>query len=268
MTKFSPRRLLGLVLLVLVPVLMAAVSVAVARHYLNFERFEDAWLRAAYGPTHWSNGREEWIVRDFFQDRRGGVFVDVGAADAREGSNTYYLEAHLGWSGIAVDAVAENGLSFLTHRPMTQFFPFFVGDHSDDQAVIFVANNRNTQSSSATRDHALRYSSGDGVTARSVPTITLNDLLVESNVTHMDFLSMDIELSEPMALAGFDLAKYRPALVTIEEAVPQVRQEVIDYFIERGYTVVGKYLRVDPANIWFMPLGRGQDTGAIAAASD
>ena len=48
-------------------------------------RDEDGWLRAAYGSTHWSIGPEEWIARDFFQDRRGGVFVDVGSADAREG---------------------------------------------------------------------------------------------------------------------------------------------------------------------------------------
>ena len=183
-------------------VLTAVVSGVVARD--NGRRDEDGWLRAAYGSTHWSTGPEEWIARDFFQDRRGGVFVDVGSADAREGSNTYYLEAQLGWSGIAVDALAEYGPTYLTHRPKTQFFPLFVGDHSDDRAVIYVANRRTTVSS-VSRDFSTFYADEDDVTARSVPTITLNDLLVKSGVTHVDFLSMDIELSEPMALAGFDL---------------------------------------------------------------
>jgi FkbM family methyltransferase len=233
----------------LVMVLTAVVSGVVARDYGR--RDEDGWLRAAYGSTHWSNGPEEWIARDFFQDRRGGVFVDVGSADAREGSNTYYLEAQLGWSGIAVDALAEYGPTYLTHRPKTQFFPLFVGDHSDDRAVIYVANGQTTVSS-VSRDFSTFYADEDDVTARSVPTITLNDLLVKSGVTHVDFLSMDIELSEPMALAGFDLAKYKPALVTVE-AHPPIRQLLIDHFVERGYTVVGKYLWVDPANIWFIP---------------
>jgi FkbM family methyltransferase len=240
---------LDLLEVLLVMVLTAVVSVVVARDYGR--RDEDGWLRAAYGSTHWSHGPEEWIVRDFFQDRRGGVFVDVGSADAREGSNTYYLEAHLGWSGIAVDALAEYGPTYSTHRPKTQFFPLFVGDHSDDRAVIYVAN-RQTEVSSVSRDFTTFYAGEDDVTARSVPTITLNDLLVKSNVTHVDFLSMDIELAEPMALAGFDLVKYTPALVTVE-AHPPIRQLLIDYFVERGYTVVGKYLWVDPANIWFMP---------------
>ena len=42
---------------------------------------------------------------------------------------------------------------------------------------------------------------------RKVPTITLNDLLVRTGVPAIDFMTMDIELAEPKALAGFDLAK-------------------------------------------------------------
>src|SRR5688572_773646 len=38
---------------------------------------------------HNSRNAEEWIVRDFFKDRRGGFFVDVGAADYKAENNTY-----------------------------------------------------------------------------------------------------------------------------------------------------------------------------------
>ena len=34
---------------------------------------------ARFGPEHFSAGLEEYIVRDFFGDRRNGVFLDVGA---------------------------------------------------------------------------------------------------------------------------------------------------------------------------------------------
>ena len=221
-------------------VLTAVVSGVVARDYGRRQRMAGCGPRT--GSTHWSSGPEEWIARDFFQDRRGGVFVDVGSADAREGSNTYHLEAQLGWSGIAVDALAEYGPTlYFTPSPKDAVTSDpLVGDHSDDRAVIYVANRRTTVSS-VSRDFSTFYAGKDDVTARSVPTITLNDLLVKSGVTHVDFLSMDIELSEPMALAGFDLAKYKPALVTVE-AHPPIRQLLIDHFVERGYTVVGKYL--------------------------
>ena len=40
---------------------------------------------------------EEVIIRDFFQDREGGFYLDVGAAWAVTRSNTYYLEKT--WDG-------------------------------------------------------------------------------------------------------------------------------------------------------------------------
>jgi hypothetical protein len=87
-----------------------------------------------------------------------------------------------------------------------------------------------------------------------VPTITLNDLLTHLNVKTFDFLSMDIEMAEPKALAGFNLRRFKPALVCIE-AYPAVRQQILDYFAAHHYCVVGKYLWVDTQNLWFMPLG-------------
>ena len=88
---------------------------------------------------------------------------------------------------------------------------------------------------------------------RRVKTITLNDLLDQERIARIDFLSIDIELSEPKALAGFNVERYRPALVCIEAWQP-VRQEILDYFAVHGYTVVGKYLRADFMNLYFTPL--------------
>ena len=69
----------------------------------------------------YSLGNEEIIIRDFFDDRRNGVFLDVGAFHYAMVSNTYYLEEHLGWSGIGVDALAEFALGYIENRPRTRF---------------------------------------------------------------------------------------------------------------------------------------------------
>jgi hypothetical protein len=64
---------------------------------------------------------------------------------------------------------------------------------------------------------------------------------------------MDIELSEPKALAGFDVDRFKPALVCIE-AHPEVRQQILDYFTRHRYVLVGRYLRADSKNLYFQPL--------------
>ena len=87
----------------------------------------------------------------------------------------------------------------------------------------------------------------------SAPTITLNDLLGAEHVQAIDFLSIDVELHEPQVLAGFDIQRFRPALVCIE-AHQEVRQPILDYFASRQYVVVGRYLRADTQNLYFKPL--------------
>ena len=66
-------------------------------------------------------------------------------------------------------------------------------------------------------------------------------------------MSMDIELAEPKALAGFEIERFRPSLVCIE-AHAKVRQQILDYFARHHYVVVGRYLRADPQNLYFEPL--------------
>jgi FkbM family methyltransferase len=208
------------------------------------------YLQAAYGPERNSQFAEEWIIRDFFTDRRGGFFVDVGANHYRDSSTTYYLEKNLGWSGLAIEPLQQFEADYKTHRPATRFLPFFVSDVSDELAKLYVLDEHTVVSSS---DRAFTERTGANPKEMLVPTITLDDLLKKQGVERIDFLSMDIELSEPKALAGFDVQRFRPELVCIE-AHSEVRQQILDYFARNGYVIVGTYLPADEHNLYFTPL--------------
>ena len=62
---------------------------------------------------------------------------------------------------------------------------------------------------------------------------------------------MDIELNEPKALQGFDIERFKPALVCVEGLLP-VRQRILDYFAEHHYVVIGKYIWVDRENFYLI----------------
>jgi hypothetical protein len=81
----------------------------------------------------------------------------------------------------------------------------------------------------------------------------LDDVLNRLRVSRIDFLTMDIELAEPQALAGFSIDRFKPRLVCIEAHEP-VRQQILDYFAKHDYVIVGKYWLVDRENFWFAPL--------------
>ena len=212
---------------------------------------EMEYFRSRYGPHHHTERQEEWMIRDYFQDRRDGVFVDVGANHYRATSKTYYLETQLGWSGIAIEPQREFAADWAKHRPRSRFLPFFVSDVSNETAKLYVIR-RMSPVASSDRDFVQRFGTPDEV--RDVPTITLDDLLKAEGITKIDFLSMDIELHEPRALKGFDIQRFKPSLVCIEALLP-VRQQILDYFTRNGYVLVGKYVWVDLENLYFAPLG-------------
>jgi FkbM family methyltransferase len=242
------KRKFDTVEVILVCLLVIVATAAVARRK---SVIQDDWLRERYGPSKWSYNAEEWIIRDFFEDRRDGVFVDVGSADARHSSNTYFLESERGWSGVAVDALAEYGPSYTRYRPRTQFFALFVGDKSDARANLYVSERAAT--SSVSRDFTEFLNPGKPIEVREVPTITMNDLLDRAGVSRVDFVTMDIEMAEPLALAGFDILRFKPALVCVE-AHPPIRQVLVDYFSRHGYRIVAKYLWADWENLYFAPM--------------
>lgn len=218
-------------------------------HPVQSSREMDAFRRQ-YGPYHYSEREEEWMIRDYFQDRRGGVFVDVGASHYRSASKTYYLESKLGWSGLAVEPQRQFGLDYARHRPRTKFLPYFVSDVSHGKSRLYVLRD---QPMAASSDETFVREFGKPDDILEVPTITLNDLLDAEGIHRIDFLSMDIELHEPRALRGFDIERFKPALVCVEGLLP-VRQQILDYFARHQYVLVGKYLWVDRENLYFAPL--------------
>ena len=50
----------------------------------------------------------------------------------------------------------------------------------------------------------------------SVEMRTLNDIISESEVPHVDFLSIDVEGSEMSVLKGIDFSELRPDIILIE----------------------------------------------------
>jgi len=199
----------------------------------------------------YSGGNEELIIRDFFQDRKNGVFLDVGCSTPIEKSTTYYLEKHLGWSGIGIDALPEHAPAYEKERPRTKFFNYIVTDHSETIEEFYrVKGATGLSSTDRNREWFGRKLQTDTI---KVPTITLNELLEQNGVTGIDFMSLDIEGGAPKALAGFDIEKYQPKLICVE--APAAEEFLKEYFAEHDYERIDKYLKYDFGNWYYTPVG-------------
>jgi FkbM family methyltransferase len=192
----------------------------------------------------YSQQKEELVIRDFFQDQKGGSFLDVGCGHPIQASNSYYLEKHLGWTGIGVDALPEMADKWQKRRPRSKFFNFIVTDHADTLDPFYRTESWDISSvQKPETGPAQRKIASEKILVR---TTTLTRLLEHSGVARIDFLSMDIE--------GHDIARFQPKLACIE-AKPSNRAWLADYFMKHGYEQLERYLKYDVTNYYYAPVG-------------
>ncbi len=199
------------------------------------------------GWAFYSEKLEELLIRSFFQDRRNGFFLDVGCAWPVRHSNTFYLERHLGWTGIAIDAGASNKEGWQKYRPGSQQLTYLVGDETGKMQAFYRAGGLGSTQEERTFG---------GKTIRGektiVPTITLTDLLQERGIEKIDFISIDVEHYEVKVLAGFDIERFQPELVCIE-VYHENRAQVLTYFEKNHYEYLKDFRYWDKTNLYFVP---------------
>ena len=201
----------------------------------------------AHEQPQWSQGYEELIVRDFFGDKKEGVFVDVGCYLPRELSTTYYLEDRLQWTGIGIDAQRDFATAWKKERPRSTFVATAISDKDGETLTLFIAGT-----TASLEKWAMEIFTKD-LKEIEVKTITLNTLLDMLVVDKVDFLSIDIDGGEIGALNGFDIQRYKPELCAVEAVMPELVKE---YFAANGYELIEKYLKVDKVNLYFRPKPR------------
>ena len=81
-----------------------------------------------------------------------------------------------------------------------------------------------------------------------MPIRTLDSVLEEARAPeHFDFLSIDVEGHEIEVLRGFDIARWQPRLILLEDHVADLSKH--RYLTAHGYRIVRRYEN----NGWYVP---------------
>ena len=187
-----------------------------------------------------SQAGQDQIIDRIMKGKRGGTFIDVGAYDGVNGSNTLFLEKWRDWSGVLVEPVEEQRNRAAIARSAS-CLPYAVAA-SDGEAEFMTITQGYTQMSGllGTYDAKLlkqvRADKRHKETTSNVETKTLSGVLEEVQIEHPDFISLDIEGGELSVLEDFPFDKHKVGAWAIENntGTPKLGQMML----AKGYKVV------------------------------
>lgn len=193
---------------------------------------------------------EKRQVRDYFNAKEGGIFVEVGANEPTNiESQSWHLENELGWSGLLVEPNPQLAEQARHARPNAVVYqcactsPEKTGEltlHIPTKEGKLITGHASLEINADDFD----YANHQDVT---VEACTLDALLEDSELATIDLLSVDVEGTEMDVLKGFDLAKYRPLLILMEDKLLYLEKH--RYLKKNGYRLVKRTKQ----NNWYIP---------------
>jgi len=178
-------------------------------------------------PTYSQYGQDLDIIK-YLNHKQNGYFIDVGATDGIDISNTYLLEKKYNWNGICIepqefyyknliknrDCHTDNSLLF---SEKGKLFDFSLTNNGLAGITDYIDAHHHAKNSKQTKK----------------TTDTLNNLLIKYNAPrYIDYMSLDTEGSELEILKGIDFDKYKFGIMNIEHNNVEPRRTDIRKFLE------------------------------------
>lgn len=191
---------------------------------------------------------EKKLVREFFDNKTNGFFIEVGANEPDLHSQTLHLETELNWSGLLIEPIDYLAKQLREKRPKCHIIEcactlnenvgeadFFIPINEDGDIPLFASLVTGI-------DHALMHK-----TRRlRVKTRSLNQIIKKhAQDVKIDLLSIDTEGTELDVLKGANLKINQPKLIIVEDRMVFLGKHL--YLRKWGY----KLFRRTGFNNWY-----------------
>ena len=175
-----------------------------------------------------------------FDHKTNGIYVELGAFDGIEQSNTKFFEDTRNWSGILIEPSTRKYELCLKNRPKSLCYNYACVNESDISYLI--GDWGNIMSSANGKRNKKKYNPLTQIAAKTLENILDNSIEhfktnFDKNLeTDIDFISIDTEGYEYNVLCGLNLLKYKPKYLLIEIYIIDY-DKIINYLKQYNYTL-------------------------------
>jgi FkbM family methyltransferase len=194
-----------------------------------------------------------FIICNLAFESKPGVYVEAGANDGLRYSNTVRLERELHWTGLLIEPSPRAFSELVIKRPDNINLNYaLVGDRQENSlrgtftsgSLLSSADKDLKFRDIAVLRHKIRgiarlrkiIGLRPKILESNVPASTIDALLDQSGIPHVNLFSLDVEGYEIEALKG--LSKYQPDILVIETRDKNFTK-MSHLLIKKGYLLVG-----------------------------
>lgn len=206
-------------------------------------------FNGSFAETYYSQiGQDEFMHKNFFLDKTDGTFVDIGAGGVKF-SDSLFFERR-GWRCVCIEphprafnelvttraclciqacvSDVEGVAKFLEIRGACEMLSGLIDKYDPrhvNRIIFEVQQNR------------------DSYQIIDVPCVTLNSVLEEAGISHIDILKLDTEGGEKDILKSIDFERYTIDVICVEDNYKD--PEFFEILEPKGFVLV-KALQFDP----------------------
>ena len=185
------------------------------------------------------------------------TFLEFGATDGLELSNSFMLENTLNWSGVLSEPSPQWHEVLKENRKYTKIIKKCIWSESGKILDFFMSDRGNFSTLNEFIDSD-KYSMPLNTESRkkagkliTVETISLNDVIKEYfNNTSPSYISIDTEGSEFKILESFNFENYRPKVFTVEHNFTELQSKIDELMVSKNYERI--FRKLTSFDAWYV----------------
>ena len=198
------------------------------------------------------------VFADFLiQNNYNKTFLEFGATDGIDLSNTHFLENYSKWKGVLGEPDPQWHEQLKKNRPDSKIITKCIWKKTGE-TLDFLSSENGVLSTI----NSFRYSDKDSMSENSklrnnkfknfkIESISLNDLIRdEFNDTVPSYISVDTEGSEFEILKNFDFKKYQPIFFTVEHNYTSNQKSIDELMIANNYVRI--FRKITSFDAWYV----------------
>jgi FkbM family methyltransferase len=196
--------------------------------------------------------QDYFLENNFFKGFKNGFYVDVGAHDGVSFNNTLYFEKSNNWTGINVEPIKSVYDKLIINRPNNINLNLAVCNY--DGETDFFCNKGYSEMISGIKEsfdprHLQRLyheniNFGSTTEIIKVNTKRLETIFDENSISHIHYLSIDVEGAEFEVIKSINFEKVFIDIIEFEDNYSDISVHIIKYLEEKNYIVIHKSMDI------------------------